>query len=185
MDASFRMRASDADRDRVLDLLGTAAGEGRLTLAELDERLSAALSARTLGELAALTADLVARPGWLGTRARAEDVLRISQRGGSVVRGGRWVMPRRLILRPSWCDVMLDFTDAVITHATLLIEMKIRGGSLILVGGPGIVVDADALAVRYTDVKIGSGARRDTPAMLRIKLAGRMSYSWLEFRQPS
>jgi hypothetical protein len=36
----------------------------------------------------------------------------------------------------------------VITHDTLRIEMNMRGGSLILVAGPGIIVDADSLAVR-------------------------------------
>ena len=59
--ALSRMRASDADRDRVVDVLRVAVGDGRLPVAELDERLEAALSARTLGELAALTADLAGR----------------------------------------------------------------------------------------------------------------------------
>jgi len=60
------LRASAADRELAVDILRVAAGEGRLTLAELDERLEAALSARTIGELATLTADL---PG--GTMLRS------------------------------------------------------------------------------------------------------------------
>jgi hypothetical protein len=52
------LRASHADRDLAVDILRVAAGDGRLTLAELDERLEAALTARTLSELAVLTADL-------------------------------------------------------------------------------------------------------------------------------
>jgi hypothetical protein len=51
-------RASDADRDTAVDILCAAVAEGRLTLTELDERVGAALSARTTCELAALTADL-------------------------------------------------------------------------------------------------------------------------------
>jgi len=51
-------RASDADRDTAVDILCAAAAEGRLTLAELDERAGAALSARTTCELGALIADL-------------------------------------------------------------------------------------------------------------------------------
>jgi DUF1707 SHOCT-like domain len=51
-------RASDADRDTAVDILCEAVAEGRLTLAELDERAGAALSARTVCELAALIADL-------------------------------------------------------------------------------------------------------------------------------
>jgi hypothetical protein len=46
------VRASDADRDRVVDVLRDAVGDGRLTADEFDERLEAALSSRTLGELA-------------------------------------------------------------------------------------------------------------------------------------
>lgn len=51
-------RASDADRDTAVDILCAAVAEGRLTLDELDERAGAALSARTICELADLTADL-------------------------------------------------------------------------------------------------------------------------------
>jgi hypothetical protein len=55
-------RASDADRDIAADILCAAVGDGRLTLDELDDRLGAALSARTTIELAALIADLPGRP---------------------------------------------------------------------------------------------------------------------------
>ncbi len=58
------LRASHADRDRVVDVLRIAAGDGRLTAAELDERLEAALSARTVGELSVLTADLPPVSPW-------------------------------------------------------------------------------------------------------------------------
>ena len=52
--------ASDADRDRVAERLRTAAGEGRLTPAELEERLERAFAARTEAELTPLVADLPA-----------------------------------------------------------------------------------------------------------------------------
>lgn len=52
-------RASDADRDTAVDILCAAAADGRLTLADLEERVEMALSARTLRQLAALIADLV------------------------------------------------------------------------------------------------------------------------------
>ncbi|HZS20169.1 MAG TPA: DUF1707 domain-containing protein [Pseudonocardiaceae bacterium] len=53
-----RMRAADSDRERVAERLRSAHDEGRLTLAEYDERVQQAWAARTYGELAALTADL-------------------------------------------------------------------------------------------------------------------------------
>jgi hypothetical protein len=177
------VRASDADRDRVIDVLRGAVGDGRLTADEFEERLEAALSSRTLGELAVLTADLVAGPGRPGAAvAQAEDVIRIDQRGGSVQRGGRWMVPRRLELRVSWCDVILDFTKAVIVADTLLIDINGRGGALILVLGPGIVVDVDDLAVRYTDVEVRSDAEPGVPVVLRVRLSGRMRYGHIETR---
>jgi Domain of unknown function (DUF1707)/2TM domain len=54
------LRIGDADRDRVAERLRTAAGEGRLSPAELEERLEAAFAARTEAELRPLVADLPA-----------------------------------------------------------------------------------------------------------------------------
>jgi hypothetical protein len=71
-----RMRASDAEREAVTARLRDHYAEGRLTHDELDERVSAALSAKTFGELRTLTTDLpgpapvpprtAPRPSWGG-----------------------------------------------------------------------------------------------------------------------
>src|ERR1700735_5641345 len=55
---SSRMRASDADRDRVAELLREHHAEGRLSAGEFNERLDVALHARTVGQLDELLADL-------------------------------------------------------------------------------------------------------------------------------
>jgi fatty acid desaturase len=52
------IRAADTDRSAVAEVLGRALQEGRLTVAEYDERLAAAYAARTHADLAPLTADL-------------------------------------------------------------------------------------------------------------------------------
>lgn len=52
------MRASDQDRDAVVDILRDAFAAGRITLEEFDERTSSAYASKTWGELRALTADL-------------------------------------------------------------------------------------------------------------------------------
>jgi hypothetical protein len=174
------IRASDADRDQVVDVLRVAMGDGRLTADEFGERMEAALSARTLGELAVLTADLVA--GTAHAAAWAEEVVRIDQRGGSVQRTGQWAVPQRLELRLSWCDVTLDFTEAVIVEDTLLVEMNMRGGALVMVTRPGVVVDTGSLTVRYTDVDVRSGGLSDAPVVLRVRLSGRMRYGSVEVR---
>lgn len=57
-DDRSRLRISDADRHKVAELLREAAGEGRIDMDELDERLEAAYVAKTYGDLVPLTADL-------------------------------------------------------------------------------------------------------------------------------
>lgn len=56
------LRASDADREATVARLQHAFAEGRLELAEVDERTAAAYAAKTFGDLAALTRDLPAEP---------------------------------------------------------------------------------------------------------------------------
>jgi hypothetical protein len=66
------MRVSDADREQVAERLREHFAAGRLTSDELDERLAAALNAKTVGDLRAVTADLpepapVGPQGWQET----------------------------------------------------------------------------------------------------------------------
>ena len=56
------LRASDADRDRVLDILKAAFVQGRLIKDELDLRAGQTLASRTYAELAAITADIPVAP---------------------------------------------------------------------------------------------------------------------------
>jgi hypothetical protein len=69
-DPRIAVRASDADRERVVEILRRGHVDGRLTLAELEERSATAYSARTCAELAPLTADLPAPPAERAARVR-------------------------------------------------------------------------------------------------------------------
>src|SRR5215472_5659081 len=103
------LRASHDDRDRTVEVLRVAAGDGRITAEELDERVGAALTARTYGELAALISDLPAAPGSLplvpgsppGAAAGAapKDLVRIQSDISSTRRDGPWLVPKRLEVR--------------------------------------------------------------------------------------
>jgi hypothetical protein len=68
------LRASTADRERAVDVLKAGYAEGRLTIQEYDARADRALAARTVGELAAVTADLpggnAVVPAWPPAPAR-------------------------------------------------------------------------------------------------------------------
>jgi DUF1707 SHOCT-like domain len=185
------LRASDADRDRVIDVLRAAVGDGRLDPAEFDERLDAALAARTIDALAPLTADLIAAPSSRGaltlplaeTPAEpAADLITINERHGTVRREGRWTLPRRLALRTVWCNVMLDLTSAVRSGPELVIEMQVRGGDVELVLAPGMVVDANGLSVRHTRLRISRDSGDGTPETLSVHLVGRMRHGRIDTR---
>src|SRR3954451_3988002 len=62
-DERSRLRISDADRHRVAEMLRMAAGEGRLDIEELEQRLESAYAAKTYGDLVPLTADLPVASG--------------------------------------------------------------------------------------------------------------------------
>jgi len=74
-----RIRISDADRERITERLREHYAEGRLSADELDERITAALTAKTYGDLRGLMADLPDAapvpprqwepPPWVGRRA--------------------------------------------------------------------------------------------------------------------
>ncbi|MDQ8704009.1 DUF1707 domain-containing protein [Streptomyces sp. LHD-70] len=186
------LRASHADRDRVVDVLRIAAGDGLLSADELDERLEVALSARTLGQLAVLTADLPAVSGAaaavtaVAAVAEPKDVVRIEQVfSGAVERTGRWVLPRRLELAVTWCDVTLDFTEAVITQDTVRIDVAMAGKSLTLITGPDIEVDVDGLTLvhcklRHRRMRAAPG----TPTRLRVELVGQKAHGNVVVRPP-
>lgn len=173
------MRASHEDRDRVVELLRVSAGDGRLTAEELDERVEAALTARTCNELAALVADLPSAPGAMAgiPAARPWDVVRIDCQHGNTSRQGRWTVPQRMEVRVKSGNVTLDFTDADIISPTLQIDAEIHHGNVNLVTRPGIVVNTDDLAIHSSNVKVGAIPGAGIPVMLRIDVAGQLHHS--------
>jgi hypothetical protein len=95
------LRASDADREQVIERLRRAADEGRLRIEELEDRLGRALNARTYGQLDAILSDLPPTRGALMKRPprtpvrrpRRFDLTRHTGRVGIVLRA-----PRRALI---------------------------------------------------------------------------------------
>jgi hypothetical protein len=177
--ASGELRASHADRDQVVELLRVAAGDGRLSAEELDDRLERALTARTYAELAALTTDLPATPGAAlvppgadAVSATPKDLVRIHVHGSSARRDGRWVVPKELDIKVRGGGVTLDFTQAVITQPLLRITAEVRGGGLRLITRPGIVVDTGDISVHGGSITLPEPPGPDVPVQLRVEIAG-------------
>jgi hypothetical protein len=167
------LRASHGERDRVVDQLRVAAGDGRLTSDELDARLERALSARTHGELAVLTEDLPAVRG-AGPAADPKKVLRIERAGTHVRRDGSWVVPEHIELRVTAGNVVLDFTQAVIDLPSLQVNALVRGGNLTLITRPGIVVDTDEVAIIGGRVIEREPPGPSVPVLLSVNVIGRV-----------
>jgi len=184
-----RLRASHEDRDRVIEMLRVAAGDGRLTHEELEERVEIAFSARTYGELAALTEDLPASgqalaPTGPATPAVPKDVVRLETRSGNLTRVGRWVVPRRIEARVTSGNIKLDFTEAAIPHGTIEIEAEVRSGNLTLITKPGIAVDTDDVAIRSGNVRVKAPWGSQVPVTLQIHVSGRVGSGNIVARPP-
>jgi hypothetical protein len=144
-DSLPELRASDADREHHAELLRRAAGEGRLTMDELEERLNTVYESRTHRELERLVADVVVR-GERQLPAATSEAERMPVRRGegganwlvSIMSGrerkGRW----RVGANMKVIDIMggsdLDLNDAELAadevHMTVFALM---GGSTIRV----------------------------------------------------
>jgi Domain of unknown function (DUF1707) len=185
-EARPELRASHADRDRVVEQLRIAAGDGRLTAEELDERLEAALTARTYRELAILTTDLPAAGSAAAGLATAEqkDVMRFNHRGGSVRQVGRWVVPKRIEAEVTGGNVRLDFTEAVIVERTLKVDAHVRGGRLLIITRPGVVVDADDVATVGGRVASRPATGPAVPTILTVQISGEIRGGNLVVRPP-
>lgn len=160
-----RLRVSDADRQRVCDFLRAAAGDGRLTIEELGERLDRTFAARTYRELADLTADLpnadqplipirravserraeVAHPAAQlvgGSPAGASTSIAVF---GSSSRGGRWVVPRTYQAFALYGGVELDLHEATFEGTETTIYASCLFGSIVIKVPDDIVVQVSGL----------------------------------------
>jgi Domain of unknown function (DUF1707) len=138
------LRASDGDRDRVLALLAEAVSDGRLTADEHAERVQRACTARTLGELADLTADLAvasAQP------VRLDGGRVISGIFGPAKRDGRWVVPETLTVTAMFGEVELDVTQAIMQARHVQLYATVIGGRLRLAVPDGVSVVVTAPVV--------------------------------------
>jgi hypothetical protein len=190
------LRASHADRDHVVDQLRVAAGDGRLSAEELDERLERALSARTHADLVPLTADLPAAPDAAATalapvagaqlagRTAPKDLMTIDCGSGHARRDGQWVVPRRLEVKVTSGHVRLDFTRAIFSEPVLELAAEVRSGHLQIITRPGIAVEAGEVSVRSGHVSVRTPWEGNVPVQLHIDVTGSVRSGHLSARPP-
>ena len=126
-------RISDADRERAAQRLHQALAEGRITLSELEERLSVVYAARYEADLRPPFADLPSADVVAGpppVPAARPDMPPVVLRAGmsTIKRGGMWDVPPRLRLQSAMGSVVLDFCETVIPPV-VDIEVDLGAGS--------------------------------------------------------
>ncbi|HEY0806826.1 MAG TPA: DUF1707 domain-containing protein [Pseudonocardiaceae bacterium] len=137
------LRASDAEREYVVDLLQRAVGQGMLDLDEFGQRTDIALAARTRAELNRVLLDLPIRDEPM--RADTDEVLGLRSTLSEVVRRGNWRVPSRLLIISRLGSTKLDFTDAEFTSPQVEIELAVTGGSVHLLVPPTAAVYTTAV----------------------------------------
>ena len=103
--AARRIRIGHAERDAVIEQLRVAAGEGRLEVEELTDRMEAAAAAKTFGDLDPLVEDLPVPPPSQSLGGHSGAVVRAAS-GGLVPAGDGpgWDPADPLVIRASWED---------------------------------------------------------------------------------
>jgi DUF1707 SHOCT-like domain len=121
------LRASDADRERVVAALAEAVADGRLTLEEHAGRVQRAYTARTLGELATLTQDLLTPSQ---QPLRLDPSRAVAAFFATEYRYGRWIVPGRLVVTAVGGRVALDLREAVLAEHHTVMHATLVGGRL-------------------------------------------------------
>jgi hypothetical protein len=181
------MRASDADRELVAEVLRTAAAEGRLQLHELDERLAAVYAARTYADLEPVTHDLpAAHPAPAPVRApvatggQATSGMGVAILGG-FERKGRWWVGRRFTGVAMMGGGEIDLREAVFTDGEVTVT------AFAMMGGISVIVPEEAEVV-VNGVGIMGGfdpraAGPGTPGAPRITVNGVAFWGGVDVRR--
>ncbi|MER7989532.1 DUF1707 domain-containing protein [Streptomyces noursei] len=164
-----QLRASDADRERVAEILRDALAEGRLDMAEFDERFDATYRARTYGELELITADLPAsapapapaplslrkEPATGGAVAAWSERITEGAKGstsgiavmGGFERKGRWTIGRRFTAVCLMGGGELDLREANFAAGEVEISVWALMGGVNVIVPPGVEVETRGLGI--------------------------------------
>jgi hypothetical protein len=123
-------RAADADREAVAERLRIAAGDGRIDLAELNDRLGRAYAAKTYGQLQVLLADLPVHSASIppADELPEPETLVLQTKAPNLKQSGQWTVPRRITAESTSGIITIDFRKASCAHREVVIEAVTRSG---------------------------------------------------------
>jgi hypothetical protein len=144
MDELPALRASDADRERMVRILREHAAEGRLTLEEFTERMSEAYLAHTRDELQVLSRDLPA--AHLPNAARRRPTKFLFALLGSIERDGRIRVRQRIGCLMGFGNIDLDLRHATFEGDVITIVVLGAFGAIDVYVPEGVEVDLHGFA---------------------------------------
>ena len=181
-DSLPELRASDADRERTAEVLRRAAGEGRLTIEELDERLDLVYETRIQRELDKLTADVVVpddpkRANRMPVRAGEGSNWVVSVMSGHD-RKGRWRVGRHLKVLSIMGGSSIDLNDAELTSdVTEITVISVMGGSDVRIPDGHNVEISDFAFMGGNDAKVGEYMPDPGGPLVKIRMISIMGGS--------
>lgn len=203
---ALRLRASDADREKVAGVLRDAYAEGRLTAVEHQERLEEAYRAQTYGDLIPVLRELPVPPGTLavptssgltpspavgGSRTDGGIIVNTGLTGqgdtslvavfGAFERRGPWTVPAETSALCIFGGGELDLTEAVLTAQETVITAVCIFGGLEITVPEGMVVRSEVVGIfGGTEVPKDSGA----PGAPVLVVKGAAIFGGVEIHRP-
>jgi hypothetical protein len=184
------MRVSDADRDQTAAVLREAAGQGRISMDELDERLELAYAAKTYADLAAVTRDLPQEGAAVSPVSGTAPASRIGGTPGSKFslaimsgarRAGAWVVPPTYVAVAVMGSVELDLRDARFSEPEVTLHAYTCMGGIQITVPEDVDVDVSGIAFMGGFDHNASGP--GVPGAPRVKVIGFAFMGGVEVRR--
>lgn len=164
---ALELRASDADRERVVATLREHTAAGRLTLEEFSERADLAYAAKTVAALEEVTRDLpLAAAGRLSRRRRRFTGIVF----GHTQRTGRWALPRRSFALVCFGDADLDMRQAELSGSVASITAFVLFGNVDIYVPEGIDVDVGGFSMFGHRREWGRETQRPGAMLIRVNV---------------
>ena len=173
------LRASDADRDAVIERLRDAAGQGRITLEELEERLDGVFAAKTYADLDRLVEDLPPPEG----AGHGAPPLVLETRTGVIKQAGHWVVPERITARMTMGQMVIDFTQAVCRHREVLLEAHCGSGYMLIIVPRDWVAVLDGMVNGMGHVVNKAGGAPGPGVTTTLRVSGTVEMGYLKIKR--
>ncbi|GAA0946272.1 DUF1707 SHOCT-like domain-containing protein [Nonomuraea longicatena] len=164
------LRASDADRDRTAAVLAEALATGRLTSVEHADRLEAAYTAKTVGELVPLTHDLPDTD--ITNLPNPVETQRVTAPFSKVIKRGRWIASRHTTLSAMCGALIIDLSQAVLPGREITLDVTAHFSKL-LIRVPDNARVIDEVGAMFAKRQVSGGSGDDGPV---IRVTGRVAF---------